>query len=390
MNWQLKNERGFEQLLSLVPSGPEWAINWDVIWALWPQFSVLDDCPQDAIYHAEGDVGIHTRMVVEALVGFDEWQALPDAQRSMLFWAACLHDIGKPAVTKHEENGRISSRGHSRVGASISRELLRDMGAPFGWREEICQIIMNHQLPFWMIERPDPARLARQTSWQCRADLLCMHARADALGRICEDQAKILESIELAKVVFEENGCFKTPFAFDNDESRVTYFEKDDRDPYYVAHEEFRCKVIVMAALPGSGKDTWIAQNFPDMPVVSLDVIRGELGVSPSDNQGKVIQAGRERAKEYLRAGVDFVWNATNVSKQVRSKPLSLLRDYGAHIHVVYIEVPPAQLFRQNKGREAVVPHKVIANLVQKLEPPHLLEAHEVSYVVGYMTDEMK
>lgn len=382
MNWKVNNSHGYLELLSLVPSAPDWTINWEHIWQLWPQFSALDDCPQDQIYHAEGDVGTHTRMVVEALVGFDEWRKLSDNQRSMLFWAACLHDIGKPAVTKHEEGGRISSRGHSRVGASIARELLREKKAAFGWREDICQIIMNHQLPFWLIERPDPARLARQTSWQCRGDLLCMHAKADALGRICDDQTDILENIDLARLVFKENDCFAQPFHFENDESRVTYFERDDRDPHYVAHEDFRCNVIVMAALPGTGKDTWISNNFLDMPVVSLDVIRKEMGVSPSDNQGKVIQAGRERAKEYLRAGIDFIWNATNVSKQIRSKPLSLLRDYGARIHIVYLEVSPAKLQKQNSNRKDVVPHKVISHLVQKLEPPTALEAHQVTYVI--------
>ncbi|WP_227286014.1 HDIG domain-containing metalloprotein [Boseongicola sp. H5] len=105
-----------QQLLSLVPTGPIWQPNWDAIWSLWPELAVLDDCPQDPIHHAEGNAGIHTRMVVEALISNEEWQSLPSLDHSYLFWAAVLHDIGKPAVTKHEEDGRIFSRGHSRVG----------------------------------------------------------------------------------------------------------------------------------------------------------------------------------------------------------------------------------------------------------------------------------
>ena len=57
-------------------------------------------------------------------------------------------------------------------------------------------------------------------------------------------------------------------------------------------------------------------------------VIRDELGVSATDNQGQVIQAAHERAREYLRKGTDFVWNATNVTRLNRSKVLRLLRDY--------------------------------------------------------------
>ena len=311
----------YQRLLSLVPAGPIWQPDWDAIWSLWPELAALDDCPQDPIHHAEGDVGIHTRMVVEALVSDNEWQSLPPIEQSYVFWAAVLHDIGKPAVTKHEDDGRISSRGHSRVGASIARQLLWHAGFPFAWREALCGIINQHQLPFWLIERDGPERLAIETSWRCRPDHLCLHARADALGRTCKDKQSILESVDLATATFEEVGCLDRPFPFANDESRVLYFDLPDRDPHYAAHEEFRCNVTVMSGLPGAGKDTWIANNRPDHSAVSLDLIREELGVSATDNQGQVIQAAHERAREYLRAGTDFVWNATEQVKDFAAPP---------------------------------------------------------------------
>jgi len=371
----------FADLAGLVPVGDA-TVDWSAIWALWPELVALDSCPQDPHHHAEGDAGTHTRMVVEALVNEAGWRDLDSGGRSLLFWAAVLHDVGKPATTLHEPDGRITSRGHSRVGAGIARQLLRQAGAPFAWREALCGLIVCHQLPFWLIERPLPERLAIKTSWQCRARDLCLHAKADALGRICADQGEILENVDLARTIFEDVGCLDRPFAFANDESRVAFFEREDRDPNYPAHEEFRCRVTVMAGLPGSGKDTWIARNLPDLPVVSLDAIRDELGVAPTGNQGTVIQAARERAREYLRAGRDFVWNGTNISQLVRSKALTLLRDYGARIRIVYIEVPPERLFRQNRNRAAAVPDDVIVDLSRKLEPPSPLEAHEVMNVV--------
>jgi len=369
---------GHTALFDLVPSGPEWSVDWSAIWPLWRELGLLDSCPQDPIHHAEGDVGTHTRMVVEALVADPRWRDLPDDDRSNLFWAAVLHDIGKPAVTKHEEGGRISSKGHSRVGASIARRLLWEAGSPFVWREALCGIIVAHQLPFWLIERPDPERLAIETSWKCRPDLLCLHAEADARGRICEDQQTILDNVALSRAMFEEAGCLDAPFEFANDESRVTFFEREDRDARYAAHEDFRCTVTVMSGLPGAGKDTWIARHCPDLPVISLDALRDEMGVSATDNQGRVIQAAYERAREHLRDRRDFVWNATNVSAQLRSKPLRLLRDYGARIEIAYIEVSPETLFSQNASREAEVPVSVPENLVTKLEPPGEWEAHRV------------
>jgi len=371
-----------ECLISLVSAEPDWTIDWPVIWSLWDELGVLDTCPQDPIHHAEGDVGIHTRMVVEALVADPRWRVLPEGDRSTLFWAAVLHDIGKPTVTKHEENGRISSKGHSRVGASIARRLLWEAGSPFEWREALCGIIVAHQLPFWLIERPNPERLAIETSWKCRPYLLCLHAEADARGRICEDQEDILNNIALSQSVFEDAGCLDSPFSFSNDESRVTFFERDDRDAHYAAHEDFRCTVTVMSGLPGSGKDTWINSHRSDLPVVSLDTIREELGAPATGNQGRVIQAAYERAREHLRDRRDFVWNATNISAQLRSKPLRLLRDYDARIEIVYIEVPPDILFSQNKSRDAIVPMSAMRNLANKLEPPGAWEAHRVIRIV--------
>ncbi len=374
----------FAHMLSLVPQAPGWQIDWPAIWGLWPEFAALDTCPQDPIHHAEGDAGTHTRMVVEALVTQPDWRALPDPDRSMLFWAACLHDIGKPGTTKHEQDGRITSRGHSRLGASIARGLLREAQVDFHWREAVCGIIAKHQLPFWLIERPTPERLAIATSLTCRPDLLCLHARADALGRVCADQQAVLDNVALAQTCFAEAGCPAGPFPFPfaNAESRLAFLERDDRDPHYAAQEDFRCTVHVMSALPGTGKDTWIAANLPDLPVVSLDAIRAATGTAPTDNQGAVIQAAYEQARVHLRAGQDFVWNATNITAQTRAKVLRLLRDYSARIHLIYLEVPPDQLTRQNANRSAPVPSSVISDLARKLEPPTSLEGHDVTFIV--------
>lgn len=370
-----------DHLLALVPSGLAWQVGWSEIWPLWPELAVLDTCPQDPIHHGEGDVGTHTRMVVEALVADPDWQGLPDMDRANLFWAAVLHDVGKPAVTKHEDDGRISSRGHSRIGASIARDMLWAAGSPFAWREALCGIIAHHQLPFWLIERPDPNRMAIETSWRCRLDHLCLHAKADAIGRKCEDQRAILEHVSLAVMTSQEAGCWDHPFTFANDESRVAFFELEDRDPHYAAHEAFPCTVTVMAGLPGSGKETWINRHRREHPMVSLDMIRNELGISATDNQGQVIQAAHAQAREHLRVKRDFVWNATNVTRQNRSRVLRLLRDYGARIEIVYLEVSPDQLRSQNRNRSDAVPDAVIAHLSRKLEPPQLWEAHEVKLV---------
>ena len=371
----------YADLAALVPDAPGWRIDWSAIWALWPALPALDACPQDPIHHAEGDVGTHTRMVVAALVADPDWRALPEGDRATLFWAAVLHDVGKPATTAEAE-GRITSRGHSRVGTQIAREVLWHARAPFAWREALCGIIAHHQLPFWLIERPDPTRIAIETSMRCRPDHLCLHARADAEGRICADKRAVLDHVALATATFEEAGCARGPYPFANDESRVVYHERSDRAPDHAAYPEHPCTVTMMSGLPGAGKDSWLAANRPSLPVVSLDRLRGELGIAPTDDQGRVVQAAQEAARAHLRAGRDFAWNATNTTRLTRAKVLRLLRAYGARVEIVYLEPAPRELMRRNGARSARVPDAVIARLAAKLEPPQIWEAHRVHHVV--------
>ncbi|MEO1646978.1 MAG: metal-dependent phosphohydrolase, partial [Chloroflexota bacterium] len=49
-------------------------INWDDWLQAFPDLRDLAKCPQDPIFHAEGDVWTHTKMVVEAVMQGETWQ----------------------------------------------------------------------------------------------------------------------------------------------------------------------------------------------------------------------------------------------------------------------------------------------------------------------------
>jgi len=136
--------------------------------------------------------------------------------------------------------------------------------------------------------------------------------------------------------------------------------------------------VTMMSGLPGSGKDTWLAKHRPDLPIVSLDDIRSELDVEPTDNQGDVIQMARERCRVLLRSRTPFVFNATNILKQTRQRWIDLFADYGARIEAVYVEPPFDLVLRQNKQRPQPVPEQVVRELAAKCEPPTWTESHEL------------
>jgi predicted kinase len=369
-------------LLNYCPTGPDWRLPWDEMDREYPFVRALAGCPQDPIHHAEGDVWIHTRMVCRELIALPAWQALPELERRIVFAAAVLHDVAKPECTRRDEDGRITARGHSRRGAIMARNLLWRMGVPFGIREQVTAIIRYHQNPYFLIERADARRVAIEISQTARGDHLALLAEADVRGRICADQQRLLDNVALFGEQMHELGCWQTPYPFASDYARVLFFRDEKRTPEAPAHADFRAEVVMLSGLPGSGKDHHIRTHLSDWAVISLDELRDELDVSPDESQGSVVNAARDRARDLLRQGRSFVWNATNVSRQLRGQVLSLFLDYRAHVRIVYLEVPAAVLFAQNQQRQRRVPQTVMERMLDRWEVPDRTEAHQVEWLV--------
>lgn len=353
-------------------------IDWTTLINRFEWLQSLAACPQDPIYHAEGDVLTHTKLVCEALVSLPAWQQLPRSEQSILFAAALLHDVAKPQATQIVEE-RLTSKGHVRQGAKLSRRILRDLGIPFAIREAVVLIVQLGSLPLWFWDKPNPQRAVIAASYTSHCDWLALMAEADVRGRICADQAKLLDTIEFFREFCQENDCWQQPRSFASDHSRFVYFRKEDGNPDYAAFDDTCCEVILMSGLPGVGKDHWISHHAAEYPVISLDRLRQELDVSPEDNQSEVIQAARQQAKEKLRSQTSFVWNATNISYQLRSSLISLFASYRARIRIVYLEVPWQTLLQQNAQRTSPVPEVVVEQLFDRLEVPTPVEAHQVN-----------
>lgn len=369
-------------LLDLCPRPPGWRLDWSGLEDAYSWVRDLATCPQDPTHHAEGDVGTHTRMVLEALIGSPAWRGLSEADRPVLFAAAVLHDVAKPSCTRVEDDGRVSSPGHARRGAIDARRILWRMGVPFDRREQVVALVRHHLAPFYLLEKDDPIRVAAEVSQTARCDHLALLAEADARGRICADPARLLENVALFAEFCREHGCLDRPRAFPSDHSRFLYFRKDGRDIDYPAHDDCRGEVILMSGLPGAGKDHWVREHAPDRPLVSLDGLREELDVSPEGPQGAVVARARDLARGLLREGRSFVWNATNLSRMLRSQCIALFAAYRARVRIVYLEVPEERLFSQNRDRRAVVPAPVIERLLDRWEVPDLTEAHQVDRIL--------
>lgn len=348
----------------------------------------MDGCPQDPVWHEEGDVLVHTRMVCEAMAQMHSWRELPPEDRCVLFAAGLLHDVAKPAVLR-EEWGRIRAPRHAARGSRTARMLLWQRYLPtlsvrhFQVREQIVGLVRHHGLPLYLLDEADPRRAVITASQVVRLDRVATLAEADVVGRKCADQQGLLERVEMFRDFARENHCYAAPRRFASDHTRYLYFQDHRPDPDCESHDDTRLEVTLTSGLPATGKDRWIAEHAVGLPVVSLDAIRQEWDVSPEDDQGAIVTQAKQRARAHLRRREPFVWNATNTTRPMRAQLLRLFRDYHARIRIVYTETAWEELLKRNGRRSNPVPEAVLTKLAERLDVPNVTEAHRVEFSVS-------
>ena len=351
----------------------------------------MEETPQNPRWHGEGSVLEHTKLVLKAVTENPAFIKADARTQQILYLAAVFHDIGKIRTTRLED-GRWISPGHARVGAEMSRSILwREFGlcgAPDkqNIREAVCNLIRYHTLPPYAIENEDgKLRLMRAAANGALAPgftirLLCAFSEADALGRICGDKEDMLDRIALCAELAKEAGCYDAPYPFPTAHTAYTCLAGKQVSPEYPLYDGAWGEVILLSGLPGTGKDTWIRENCPDLPVISLDGIRKEMKLPPTRNQGRAVDTARERAKELLRKKQCFVWNATNILPMTRKQQIDLFAAYGASVRVIYLETGWDEQLRRNAGRKDTVPEGAISDMLEKLTPPERFEAHRVEW----------
>lgn len=383
-----------EETDRLLPASPGEKPDWKAIEKspLGSFFPEMESTPQNPLFHGEGDVGTHTRMVCEELTGGAEFWEMTKLQRVGLFTAALLHDAGKIRTTRQEDGCWISPN-HSAAGSMLARKLLWQNCGLCGsaekrqLRELICMLIRWHMQPLHLFGQEDAARRAAKIasagelipdfSWK----MLCALAEADAKGRIAPDTDEELERIALCRMLAEEAGCLAGPYPFRNAYTKRAFLSGRNVLPGQSLYDDTWGEIVMMSGLPGTGKDTWIRGNLPELPMISLDEIRKEKGIRPADNQGPVIQEAQERAKELLRKRRAFVWNATGLTRDIRQKAVSLFERYGARVRIVYLETEWDTLVQRNRSREAQVPAGVIDRMLARAVPPMPEEAGTVEWL---------
>ncbi len=180
--------------------GLELALRLEVIGRLFPELGRLVGCPQEPEWHPEGDVWVHTLMVIDQ--ARTRIEDLDHPRQVTLMLGAVCHDLGKPATTAFLD-GRIRSIDHEQAGVAPATALLDRLNvhtiAGFDVRRHVLGITAHHLKPgmFGMSKTPVSDGAYRRLAQKVDLELLARLAKSDCLGRTggfdCSSMDRFLE-----------------------------------------------------------------------------------------------------------------------------------------------------------------------------------------------------
>jgi tRNA nucleotidyltransferase (CCA-adding enzyme) len=162
------------------------ALELGVVDQLFPELKALVGCEQEPEWHPEGDVWIHTLMVID-----QARQRIDDLDRPdqlILMLGAVAHDFGKPATTAVID-GRIRSLNHEEEGVAPATAFLDRLNIHSidgkDVRGQVLGLVAHHLKPGMLFkvrhELTDGA--FRRLAQKANLELLARVAKADCLGR---------------------------------------------------------------------------------------------------------------------------------------------------------------------------------------------------------------
>lgn len=138
---------------------------------LLPEITAMKGCEQPPEFHPEGDVFVHTRLMLSLL---------PETVSVPLVFSVLLHDIGKPPTALRDETGRIRFNGHESVSAAMTEEIFGRLRFSNALTEATVVAVKNH-MAFKDVRNMRVATLKRFLARPTMDDELELH-RVDCLG----------------------------------------------------------------------------------------------------------------------------------------------------------------------------------------------------------------
>jgi len=152
-----------------------------------PEISAMKGVQQPPEFHPEGDVFVHTLMLLDNL---------PQSCPPTLAWGALLHDVGKPPTFRVAD--RIRFDDHVEVGVKMAEEICRGLRFSNDDTEQILALVQNH-MRFGHVMRMKESTLKRfmrlprfdEHLALHRADCLASHGNLDAYEFVQEKRHEI-------------------------------------------------------------------------------------------------------------------------------------------------------------------------------------------------------
>lgn len=353
----------------------EYDIDWNYVMSF-QEFQALENCQHSIRWHKEGNPLNHTKLVVdEAIKLCKGYPYHAQCDPKVLITAALFHDIGKPSTTYwSDEKNDWGCKSHGAAGELITRELLWNESIVL--REEICWLVRWHMEFHHFLEKsPEEQgrKMMRLGNGISSVFYLLMLNYCDSVGSVCEgnDTETIKARLEKIKELAINFDCLE----------------------HNIKPENFKYdfEVIFMVGLPGSGKDAYIKNHYPDYPTVCRDDVREELQNGKVegkkllfDNEGenKVTEICNGLIEKYCKEHKSFVINQTNLKRKYRQEIGKLIYAHSLPwIKYVYVEAPSIDTcIERRKGQ---IEPSIIRNMFDKFEFPDCDECNELIIAKG-------
>ncbi len=152
-----------------------------------PEIENLKGVKQPPEFHPEGDVWVHTLLMLKAL----------NQPGSELAWGVLLHDVGKPSTFTYNKNGRESFPSHAKVGAQIANKILKRYRCSNEFIESVNALVYYH-MAFGDVKRMKQSRLRRMLARKTFSTELELH-RID-----CMNSHKKLDNYDFLQTKIKE------------------------------------------------------------------------------------------------------------------------------------------------------------------------------------------
>jgi poly(A) polymerase len=175
-----------------------------------PEMEALKGCDQPPQFHPEGDVWVHTRLMLSLL---------PEVVSAPLVLSVLLHDIAKPATRTIDETGRIRFNGHDDLGAQMTGDILRRMKFSNDIIDATVEAVAHH-MKFMHVQGMRTAKLKRWMAHPTFDDQMALH-RVDCLG--CHGMLDNYEFLQAKQLEFANEPVIPPPLLTGHDLLKLGY-----------------------------------------------------------------------------------------------------------------------------------------------------------------------